>query len=178
MASLPLPVPQWQPNINASTKRSAMVGAVAPARLSALEWSIVAMAERDPLASIRERSRWIATLGSIFGFKRPNRLATEPHDRPMRHHKYQVEQIGRSRVCGVRSCRFFVHSSASLLGSPNHVSPYTLLIHTSYVAAAGQDGTAAAQVASSARRRGWPAVTGEPGTLRKLDTAVQIEELP
>jgi hypothetical protein len=33
-------------------------------------------------------------------------------------------------------------------------------------------------VASSARRRGWPAVTGEPGTLRKLDTAVLIEELP
>jgi len=46
------------------------------------------------------------------------------------------------------------------------------------LAAAGQDDIAAAQVASSARRRGWPAVTGEPGTLRKLDTAVQIEELP
>lgn len=46
------------------------------------------------------------------------------------------------------------------------------------LAAAGQDDIAAAQVASSARRRGWPAVTGEPATLRKLDTAVQIEELP
>ena len=46
------------------------------------------------------------------------------------------------------------------------------------LATAGQDDIAAAQVASSARRRGWPAVTGEPGTLRKLDTAVQIEELP
>ena len=46
------------------------------------------------------------------------------------------------------------------------------------LAAAGQDDITAAQVASSARRRGWPAVTGEPGTLRKLDTAVQIEELP
>ena len=46
------------------------------------------------------------------------------------------------------------------------------------LAAAGQDDIAAAQVASSARRRGWPAVTGEPGTLRKLDTAVLIEELP
>jgi hypothetical protein len=46
------------------------------------------------------------------------------------------------------------------------------------LAAAGQDDIAAAQVAFSARRRGWPAVTGEPGTLRKLDTAVQIEELP
>ena len=46
------------------------------------------------------------------------------------------------------------------------------------LAAAGQDDIAAAQVAFSARRRGWPAVTGEPGTLRKLDTAVLIEELP
>ena len=46
------------------------------------------------------------------------------------------------------------------------------------LAAAGHSDIAAAQVASSARRRGWPAVTGEPGTLRKLGTAVQIEELP
>jgi hypothetical protein len=46
------------------------------------------------------------------------------------------------------------------------------------LAAARQDDIAAAQVAFSARRRGWPAVTGEPGTLRKLDTAVLIEELP
>ena len=45
------------------------------------------------------------------------------------------------------------------------------------LAAAGHSDIAAAQVASSARRRGWPAVTGEPGTLRKLDTAVLIEEL-
>jgi hypothetical protein len=46
------------------------------------------------------------------------------------------------------------------------------------LAASGHSDIAAAQVASSARRRGWPAVTGEPGTLRKLDTAVLIEELP
>jgi len=46
------------------------------------------------------------------------------------------------------------------------------------LAAAGHSDIAAAQVASSAWRRGWPAVTGEPGTLRKLDTAVLIEELP
>jgi hypothetical protein len=46
------------------------------------------------------------------------------------------------------------------------------------LAAAGQDDIVAGQVAASARRRGWPAVTGEPGTLRKLDTSVTIEELP
>jgi hypothetical protein len=46
------------------------------------------------------------------------------------------------------------------------------------LAASGQDDIVAGQVAASARRRGWPAVTGEPATLRKLDTTVTIEELP
>ncbi|MCW2721785.1 MAG: hypothetical protein QOG20_5622 [Pseudonocardiales bacterium] len=46
------------------------------------------------------------------------------------------------------------------------------------MAASGGDDIAAGQVAASARRRGWPAVTGDPGTLRKLDTQVTIEELP
>ncbi|MGI9000312.1 MAG: hypothetical protein ACR2GH_01460 [Pseudonocardia sp.] len=44
--------------------------------------------------------------------------------------------------------------------------------------ACGLDDIVAGQVAASARRRGWPAVTGEPGALRKLDTSVTIEELP
>jgi hypothetical protein len=46
------------------------------------------------------------------------------------------------------------------------------------LAASGHDDIVAGQVAASARRRGWPAVTGEPGTLRKVDTTVTIEELP
>ncbi len=46
------------------------------------------------------------------------------------------------------------------------------------LAASGQDDIVAGQVAASAKRRGWPAVTGEPGALRKLDTTVTIEELP
>jgi len=46
------------------------------------------------------------------------------------------------------------------------------------LAASGHDDIATGQVAATARRRGWPAVTGEPGTLRKLDSAVAIEELP
>jgi hypothetical protein len=46
------------------------------------------------------------------------------------------------------------------------------------MAAAGLDDIAAGQVAASARRRGWPAVTGEPGALRKLDAALLVEELP
>ncbi|WP_294171718.1 hypothetical protein [uncultured Sphingomonas sp.] len=54
----------------------AEVSAVVPARLSALEWSIVAMAERDSLASLREPGRFAAALGSLFGLSFPNRLAS------------------------------------------------------------------------------------------------------
>lgn len=46
------------------------------------------------------------------------------------------------------------------------------------LAAAGYDDIAAAQVVACARRRGWPAVTGEPAILRKLDVTGLIEELP
>jgi len=46
-------------------------------RLSALEWSIVAMAERDSVASLREPGRLASALSSLFGVRRPNRLANE-----------------------------------------------------------------------------------------------------
>lgn len=36
-------------------------------RLSALEWSVVAFAQRDSLASLREPGRFAAALGSLFG---------------------------------------------------------------------------------------------------------------
>lgn len=76
MASLPLRI--RQPQFDELQPTPAIVGtAAAPARLSALEWSVVAMAERDGLSSIREPSRFIAALGSLFGLKRPSRLANE-----------------------------------------------------------------------------------------------------
>jgi hypothetical protein len=76
MASLPVLAPQFEPQ--GAPKAPAIVGAAAPAaRLSALEWSVVAMAERDGLSSIREPSRFIAALGAIFGIRRPNRLASD-----------------------------------------------------------------------------------------------------
>ena len=96
MASLPLPAPQWQPSTAASTQAAVMVGTVAPARLSALEWSIVAMAERDGLGSIRERSRFISALGSLFGLTRKNRLANDRLEALRRvailawHHRWNV----------------------------------------------------------------------------------------
>lgn len=46
------------------------------------------------------------------------------------------------------------------------------------LAESGLSDLSAGQVALSARRRGWPAVTGEPWTLRKVDAAVALEELP
>jgi hypothetical protein len=64
--------------------------------LSALEWSVVAMAERDGLSSIREPSRFIAALGSLFGFRRINRLANERLEALRRiailawHHRWNV----------------------------------------------------------------------------------------
>jgi len=76
MASLPVPAHRFQPQ--SAAKVSAMVGTTARvARLSALEWSVVAMAERDGLSSIREPSRFIAALNTLFGIKRPNKLANE-----------------------------------------------------------------------------------------------------
>ena len=74
MASLPVPAPQFQPT---PTATPSMVGMVTAPRLSALEWSVVAMAERDSLSSIREPGRFVSALNALFGIKRPNRLANE-----------------------------------------------------------------------------------------------------
>ena len=46
------------------------------------------------------------------------------------------------------------------------------------LAESGLSDLSAGQVALSARRRGWPAVTGEPWILRKVDGGVTLEELP
>lgn len=62
-----------------ASEASSIVGAagMAPARLSPLEWSIVAMAEKDGLSSIRDAGRYARALRNFFGFKQPNRLANE-----------------------------------------------------------------------------------------------------
>lgn len=69
-----------------------------------------------------------------------------------------------------------------LLGLPNTVihelDPTTAQEAGLLMAASGQDDIVTSQVVSTARRRGWPAVTGDPGALRKLDNAVFVEELP
>jgi hypothetical protein len=69
-----------------------------------------------------------------------------------------------------------------LLGLPNTViqdlSPAAAQESGLLLASSGQDDIVAGQVVTTARRRGWPAVTGDPGALRKLDSRVPIEEMP
>lgn len=69
-----------------------------------------------------------------------------------------------------------------LLDLPNTVidelDPVTAHESGLLLAASGQDDIVAGQVAHCARRRGWPAVTADPGALHKLDPAVPVEELP
>jgi hypothetical protein len=78
MASLPLPSRSPQafasPAPHAATS---MIGVEPPARLSALEWSIVAMAEHDRVSSLREPGAFLSALGSLFGVRRVNRLAND-----------------------------------------------------------------------------------------------------
>jgi len=65
-------------------------------RLSALEWQVVALARRDRLSSLREPTKLIRAIGSIFGDTRNPRLA-DPSLEALRrmavlswHHGYSV----------------------------------------------------------------------------------------
>lgn len=73
MASLPMP--QWPERVLSFAKTAPASGPATAATLSALEWSVVAMAETDGTSSLREPSRFVSALGSLFGVRRPNRLA-------------------------------------------------------------------------------------------------------
>ncbi|MEO7749853.1 MAG: hypothetical protein ABIS09_00830 [Sphingomicrobium sp.] len=76
MASLPLPIDAKWATSPAITVAE-IVGVQEPARLSALEWSVVAMGEKDSLSSLREPGRFLTALGSVFGFRRANSLAND-----------------------------------------------------------------------------------------------------
>lgn len=97
MASLPLPMPAPQTiPFLASKSAAAIVGVETPARLTALEWSVVAMAEQDRLSSLREPSRFVSALNSLFGLRRANRLANDRLEALRRiavlawHHRWNV----------------------------------------------------------------------------------------
>jgi hypothetical protein len=79
MASLPLPALQRQADLSAALRPPAIAGTATaePARLSALEWSVIAMAERDALSSIREAGRYTRALRRLLGMRQQNRLAND-----------------------------------------------------------------------------------------------------
>lgn len=69
-----------------------------PAQFSALEWSVVALAERDPLSTLRSPSRMAVALGTLFGDTRNPSLA-DPKLEALRrlavltwHHGYRVAE--------------------------------------------------------------------------------------
>lgn len=76
MASLPLPAWSNQAAAAAVPARAPVV-AEAATQLSNFEWSIVAMAERDGLASLRKPNGFWTLVSAIFGIKLPNRLAND-----------------------------------------------------------------------------------------------------
>ena len=76
MATLPLP--SWSSQlVPGSIGSDQSHEQVRQAALSATEWSIVAMAERDGLASVRDQRGLALVLRRFFGLKPPNRLANE-----------------------------------------------------------------------------------------------------
>ena len=74
-----LPKPAWSDEAlrlpSAITRQAEPVAT--PVTLTALEWSVVAMAEKDGLSSLREPGRFPTALRSLFGVRRPNRLAND-----------------------------------------------------------------------------------------------------
>ncbi len=47
------------------------------ATFSALEWSVIALAQRDPLSTLRAPGRVAKAMGSLFGTSQDSRLADE-----------------------------------------------------------------------------------------------------
>ena len=110
MASLPMRSWTTDAPIEPQRKKTpvARLASVAPpARLSALEWSIVAMAERDTLASLREPGRFLSALSSLFGLRPANRLANDRLEALRRmailawHHNWNVPKSEIAAFLGV-----------------------------------------------------------------------------
>ena len=64
--------------------RAAPPAAVPTPAFSALEWSVVAIAERDGLPSLREPGRVAVALGTLFGEPRPTPRLADPRREALR----------------------------------------------------------------------------------------------
>lgn len=62
-------------NLFASPSGSRTVAPVVPTGFSALEWSVIALAKRDPLRSLGRPSRLSRAMGSLFGLGTRSTLA-------------------------------------------------------------------------------------------------------
>lgn len=89
-------------------------------QFSALEWSVVALAERDPLSTLRSPSRMAVALGNLFGDRRNPSLA-DPKLEALRrlavltwHHGYRVAE---SAVRGFVAAGFTLQHYELLAGS-------------------------------------------------------------
>ena len=70
------PAPSWSHVAAAAPARSPLP-VQSSAYLSDLEWSVVAMAERDSISSLRKPTRFWALISLLFGLKPANRLAND-----------------------------------------------------------------------------------------------------
>ena len=71
------PLPAWTDKRIPDALPRPVEKTVPKAGLSDLEWSIVAMAERDSLSSLRKPNRFWSLINAIFGLKPANRLAND-----------------------------------------------------------------------------------------------------
>ena len=92
----------------------------ATAQFSALEWSVVALAERDSLSTLRNPSLMAVALGNLFGDTRNPKLA-DPKLEALRrlavltwHHGYRVAE---SAVLAFVAAGFTLHQYELLAGS-------------------------------------------------------------
>ena len=75
MASRPLA--SWPAQPASAPARPRLRAVESGVTFSDLEWSIVALAENDGLASLRQPNRFWNLVGAIFGIWTPNRLASD-----------------------------------------------------------------------------------------------------
>lgn len=90
------------------------------AGFTALEWSVVALAERDTLASLREPGRMSRALGSVFGGGTSSRLA-DPRLEALRrvavHARHRGYALPMAEIHGFHSAGFSEGQLETLVSS-------------------------------------------------------------
>ena len=91
------------------------------ARLSALEWQVVAIAQHDRLASLNEPGRIAIALGAIFGSKRANPRLADPRLEALRrvavHAWHRGYAVPRAEIRAFHEAGFTPEQYETLLAS-------------------------------------------------------------